>query len=131
MTFIDTYKTFSKIDVNEKKYIYFDLNKLANHFKFSLSLLPFSIKILLENLIRNEDGKLITADMINSLCSQITNKDKSFEIAFSPTRVLMQDFTGVPAVADLAAMRDALKTKILILIKLIPCRELISSLIIR
>ena len=111
MTFIDTYKTFSKIDVNEKKYIYFDLNKLANHFKFSLSLLPFSIKILLENLIRNEDGKLITADMINSLCSQLTNKDKSFEIAFSPTRVLMQDFTGVPAVADLAAMRDALKTK--------------------
>ncbi|MBO6479201.1 MAG: aconitate hydratase AcnA [Pelagibacteraceae bacterium] len=111
MTFIDTYKTFSKIDVNEKKYIYFDLNKLANHFKFSLSLLPFSIKILLENLIRNEDGKLITADMINSLCSQLSNKDKSFEIAFSPTRVLMQDFTGVPAVADLAAMRDALKAK--------------------
>ena len=111
MIFIDTYKTFSKIDVNEKKYIYFDLNKLANHFKFSLSLLPFSIKILLENLIRNEDGKLITADMINSLCSQLSNKDKSFEIAFSPTRVLMQDFTGVPAVADLAAMRDALKAK--------------------
>ena len=111
MTFIDTYKTFSKIDINGKKYIYFDLNKLANHFKFNLSLLPFSIKILLENLIRNEDGKLITADMINSLCSQLTNKDKSFEIAFSPTRVLMQDFTGVPAVADLAAMRDALKTK--------------------
>jgi len=54
---------------------------------------------------------LITADMINSLCSQLSNKDKSFEIAFSPTRVLMQDFTGVPAVADLAAMRDALKAK--------------------
>ena len=111
MTFIDTYKTFSKIDINGKKYVYFDLNKLANHFKFNLSLLPFSIKILLENLIRNEDGKLINADMINSLCSQLTNKDKSFEIAFSPTRVLMQDFTGVPAVADLAAMRDALKAK--------------------
>ena len=111
MTFIDTYKTFSKIDINGKKYIYFDLNKLANHFKLNLSLLPFSIKILLENLIRNEDGKLITADMINSLCSQLSNKDKSFEIAFSPTRVLMQDFTGVPAVADLAAMRDALKAK--------------------
>ena len=111
MTFIDTYKTFSKIDINGKKYIYFDLNKLANHFKLNLSLLPFSIKILLENIIRNEDGRLITADMINSLCSQLTNKDKSFEIAFSPTRVLMQDFTGVPAVADLAAMRDALKTK--------------------
>ena len=76
MTFIDTYKTFSKIDINGKKYIYFDLNKLANHFKFNLSLLPFSIKILLENLIRNEDGKLITADMISSLCAQLNNKDK-------------------------------------------------------
>ena len=111
MTFIDTYKTYSSIDINGKRYFYFDLNKLANHFKFNLSLLPFSIKILLENLIRNEDGELITADMINLFCSQLTNKDKSFEIAFFPTRVLMQDFTGVPAVADLAAMRDALKTK--------------------
>ncbi len=111
MTFIDTYKTFSKIDINGKKYVYFDLNKLSNHFKFNLSLLPFSIKILLENLIRNEDREFITADMINSVCSQPTNKDESSEIAFSPTRVLMQDFTGVPAVADLAAMRDALKAK--------------------
>ena len=111
MTSIDTYKTFSKIDINGKKYVYFDLNKLANHFKFNLSTLPISIKILLENLIRNEDGKSITEDMINSFCSQLINKDKSIEIAFFPTRVLMQDFTGVPAIADLAAMRDALKTK--------------------
>jgi len=111
MTFIDTYKTFSKIDIEDKKYLYFDLNKLASHFKFNLSTLPFSIKILLENLIRNEDGKLITADMISSFCSGLSNKNKSFEIVFFPTRVLMQDFTGVPAIADLAAMRDALKTK--------------------
>ena len=111
MTSIDTYKTFSKIDINGKKYVYFDLNKLANHFKFNLATLPTSIKILLENLIRNEDGKLITGNMITSICSQLNKKDKSFEIAFFPTRVLMQDFTGVPAVVDLAAMRDALKTK--------------------
>ena len=111
MTFIDTYKTFSKIDINGKRYVYFDLNKLASHFKFNLTTLPFTIKILLENLIRNEDGESITADMIFTFCSELTNKDKYFEIAFFPTRVLMQDFTGVPAVADLAAMRDALKAK--------------------
>ena len=111
MTSIDTYKTFSKIDINGKKFAYFDLNKLGNHFKLNFTALPFSKKILLENLIRNEDGKLVTADMISSFCSQLTNKDKSIEIAFFPTRVLMQDFTGVPAVADLAAMRDALKAK--------------------
>ena len=111
MTSVDTYKTFSKIDIEGKKYLFFDLNKLANYFEFNLTTLPFSIKILLENLIRNEDGELITADMISSLCSGLGNKNKPFEIVFFPTRVLMQDFTGVPAIADLAAMRDALKTK--------------------
>ena len=75
MPSIDTYKTFSKIDIEDKKYLYFDLNKLASHFKFNLSTLPFSIKILLENLIRNEDGKLITADMISSFCSGLSNKN--------------------------------------------------------
>ena len=111
MKSINTFKTRSEIDINGKKYIYFDLNILANYFNFDLSLIPNSIKVLLENLIRNEDGESITYQMINSLCSQIlTNKD-SFEIAFFPTRVLMQDFTGVPAVADLAAMREALKSK--------------------
>ena len=79
MTSIDTYKTFSKIDINGKKFVYFDLNKLANHFKLNFTDLPFSKKILLENLIRNEDGKLITADMISSFCSQLSNKNKSFE----------------------------------------------------
>ena len=111
MTFIDTYKTFSKIDINGKIYGYFDLNKLANHFRFNLATLPTSIKILLENLIRNEDGKLITDKMIASICSTLNKKDISCEIAFFPTRVLMQDFTGVPALVDLAAMRDALNKK--------------------
>ena len=111
MTSLDTFKTLTKIEINGKKYVYFDLNLLAKHFNFRLSSIPNSKKILLENLIRNEDGESITSEMIRSLCSQLSNKDQSFEIAFSPTRVLMQDFTGVPALVDLAAMRDALKTK--------------------
>ena len=111
MKSVNTFKTRSKIDINGKNYIYFDLNILAKHFNFNLSEIPNSIKILLENLIRNEDGESITNEMINSLCSNIGKNTKSHEIAFFPTRVLMQDFTGVPAVADLAAMRDALKLK--------------------
>ena len=63
---------------------------------------------ILENLIRNEDGESVTKDMISNLCKEINESNDNFEISFSPTRVLMQDFTGVPAVADLAAMRDAL-----------------------
>ena len=66
---------------------------------------------MLENLIRNEDGISITSEMIKNFCYQLDNKEKSLEISFFPARVLMQDFTGVPAVADLAAMRDALKSK--------------------
>ena len=111
MESINTFKTRSEIEIQGKKYVYFDLNLLAKHFNFKLSSIPNSKKILLENLIRNEDGESITSEMIRSLCSQLNNKDQSFEIAFSPTRVLMQDFTGVPAVADLAAMRDALQSK--------------------
>ncbi len=111
MKSINTFKTRLEIEIHRKKYVYFDLNLLAKHFNFKLSSIPNSKKILLENLIRNEDGESITSEMIRSLCSQLSNKDQSFEIAFSPTRVLMQDFTGVPAVADLAAMRDALQSK--------------------
>ena len=111
MNSINTFKTQMEIEISGKKYVYFDLNLLAKHFNFDLSSIPNSIKILLENLIRNENGDFITSQMIKSLCSQLGNQDQSFEIAFSPTRVLMQDFTGVPAVADLAAMRDALKSK--------------------
>ena len=111
MKSINTFKTRSEIEINGKKYVYFDLNVLAKHLNFNLSSIPNSIKILLENLIRNEDGKSITFKMIKSLCSQLSNRDQSFEISFFPTRVLMQDFTGVPAIADLAAMRDALKSK--------------------
>jgi len=111
MKCINTFNTRSEIVINGTKYIYFDLNILAKYFNFNLQKIPNSIKILLENLIRNEDGLSVDNKMISSLCLNLEKKNQSFEIVFSPTRVLMQDFTGVPAVADLAAMRDALKSK--------------------
>ena len=87
----------------------------VNYFKLSalegvdLARLPYSLRILLENLLRCEDGKTVTADDIRFLASWDAKAEPSREIAYMPARVLMQDFTGVPAVVDLAAMRDAMK----------------------
>jgi len=87
----------------------------VNYFKLSalegvnLARLPYSLRILLENLLRCEDGKTVTADDIRFLAKWDPKAEPSREIAYMPARVLMQDFTGVPAVVDLAAMRDAMK----------------------
>jgi aconitate hydratase len=77
--------------------------------KYDVARLPFSLKILLENLLRNEDGEAISAADIEALASWNAKAEPSEEIAFTPARVVMQDFTGVPAIVDLAAMRDAMK----------------------
>ena len=111
MNSLNSLKTCSNLTIDKVNYKYFDLNILAESHNFQLSMVPNSIKILLENLIRNEDGESVTKEMISNLCNKIAEPNKNYEISFSPTRVLMQDFTGVPAVADLAAMRDALKNK--------------------
>ena len=71
--------------------------------------LPFSLKVLLENLLRNENGRDITADHISALAEWDPGKVPDIEIQFRPTRVILQDLTGVPAIADLAAMRDAIQ----------------------
>jgi len=92
MKSINTFNTRAEIDINGKKYIYFDLNILAEFFNFNLTSIPNSIKILLENLIRSEDGESVTHEMISSMCENIGSNQATFEIAFSPTRVLMQDF---------------------------------------
>ena len=76
----------------------------------NLARLPFSLRILLENLLRHEDGRTVTADDINFLANWDPQVEPSREIAYMPARVLMQDFTGVPAIVDLAAMRNAIKT---------------------
>ena len=111
MNSLNSLKTCNNITIDKVNYKYFDLNILAENYNFQLSQIPNSIKILLENLIRNEDGESVKQEMISDLCNKIAEPNDNYEISFSPTRVLMQDFTGVPAVADLAAMRDALKNK--------------------
>jgi aconitate hydratase len=89
---------------------YFRLKALAESgAKVNLSRLPYSLRILLENLLRCEDGRTVTADDIKFLASWDAKAEPSREIAFMPARVLMQDFTGVPAIVDLAAMRDAMR----------------------
>ena len=111
---INSFNSEEIIEINNQKFKYFDLNKAARSFDINLSKIPISIKIIIENLLRNEDGENVTKDMISktfSSLNEINPKNEKIEIAFFPTRVLMQDFTGVPAVADLAAMRNALKAK--------------------
>ena len=111
MRSLNSFNTRKQITIDDKNYNYYDLNVLSSSFGFDLSKIPNSIKIIIENLIRNEDGESVNKDMISNLCKKINENKDNYEISFSPTRVLMQDFTGVPAVADLAAMRDALKNK--------------------
>ncbi len=103
----DTLKTAMQLACNNKKYKYYSLPKIAE--KYDISKLPFSLKILLENLLRNEDGVDVTVSDIEALCNWDPQAKPSTEIAFTPSRVVLQDFTGVPAVVDLAAMRDAMK----------------------
>jgi aconitate hydratase len=97
----------SSLKVGAKEYKFFSLPHAAQKANRDISKLPFSLKVLLENLIRNFDGDIINLDHITSLIDSVKNPHKRIEIAFLPARVLMQDFTGVPAVVDLAAMRDA------------------------
>jgi aconitate hydratase A / 2-methylisocitrate dehydratase len=95
------------LTVGERSYEIFRLDALQA--KYDIARLPFSLKVLLENLLRNEDGEAIRAKDIEALAEWDAKAQPSSEIAFTPARVLMQDFTGVPAVVDLAAMRDAMR----------------------
>ncbi len=103
----DTLKTKQQLSVDGKTYEYYSLKEAEHkHFK-DLAHLPYSLKILFENLLRFEDGTTVTTADITALANWVKSKKSTHEIAFRPARVLMQDFTGVPAVVDLAAMRDA------------------------
>ena len=95
------------LTVGDASYEIFRLDALQS--KFDIARLPFSLKILLENLLRNEDGESIRAQDVEALATWNAKDEPSKEIAFTPARVVMQDFTGVPAIVDLAAMRDAMK----------------------
>ena len=104
----DSFSARSTLEVDGAEYEIFGLDCLAQ--RFDLTRLPWSLKILLENLLRHEDGVGVTAGDIEALAGWDAAAEPSTEIAFTPSRVLLQDFTGVPAVVDLAAMRDAMRT---------------------
>lgn len=108
MPSLDSFKARKTLSVNGKDYTYYSLNAAAENGLGDVSKLPASLKVLLENMLRNEDGTSVTKDDIMAFKTWLDNGGKvTHEIAYRPARVLMQDFTGVPAVVDLAAMRDA------------------------
>jgi aconitate hydratase len=108
-TSLDSFKARKKLKVGAKTYTYFSLKAAEKNGLSGVSKLPFSLRVLLENLLRFEDGRTVTKEDITAVVDWLSTKGKSErEIAFRPARVLMQDFTGVPAVVDLAAMRDAM-----------------------
>ncbi len=109
MTSLDSFRCCKILQAGGKSYAYFSLPIAERNGLKGISRLPFSMKVLLENLLRNEDGRTVTKDDIKAVAEWIKTKTSEREIAFRPARVLMQDFTGVPAVVDLAAMRDAMK----------------------
>jgi len=109
MTSLDSFRCCRSLKVGSKTYAYYSLPIAEKNGLKSISRLPFSMKVLVENLLRNEDGRSVTKDDILAVGQWLKTKTSEREIAFRPARVLMQDFTGVPAVVDLAAMRDAMK----------------------
>jgi aconitate hydratase len=103
----NSFDTHTSLNVGDKNYEIFNVQRLAD--QYPIERLPYAQKILLENLLRHEDGINVTRDDIEALANWDPVAEPSQEIAFTPARVLMQDFTGVPAVVDLAAMRDAMR----------------------
>ena len=109
MTSLDSFRCARTLKVGSKSYVYYSLPAAEKNGVKGISRLPFSLKVLLENLLRSEDGRSVTKEDIQACAQWLKTKTSEREIAFRPARVLMQDFTGVPAVVDLAAMRDAMK----------------------
>ena len=109
MASLDSFKCRKKLTVDDKTYHYFSLEEAEKNGLTGISKLPFSMKVLLENLLRYEDGRTVKKEDIEACAAWVENRGTvEQEVAFRPARVLMQDFTGVPAVVDLAAMRDAM-----------------------
>src|SRR5436305_7009429 len=103
----NSFDATAALEVGDHSYEIFRLDALQS--KYDVARLPFSLKVLLENLLRNEDGDAVRAEDVEALAKWDATAEPSQEIAFTPARVVMQDFTGVPAVVDLAAMRDAMR----------------------
>src|SRR5688572_26122555 len=112
----NSFGTQSTFTVDNRSCEFFSLPAFAKKTGVNLDRLPFSLRVMLENLLRNEDGRFVKAEQILALAGPSSralspgrgNQGEGVEISFAPARVLMQDFTGVPAIVDLAAMRDAM-----------------------
>ena len=102
----DSFSAKATLEVSGREFEIHRLDALQE--RFDVARLPYSLKVLLENALRLEDGDSVTADDAEALASWDAKAEPSVEIPFQPARVLMQDFTGVPAIVDLAAMRDAM-----------------------
>jgi aconitate hydratase len=110
MPSLDSFKCQKTLKVGAKTYVYYSLPAAEKNGLKGISKLPYSMKVLLENMLRNEDDRTVTKADIVAFSKWASKKTLEHEIAFRPARVLMQDFTGVPAVVDLAAMRNAMKS---------------------
>jgi len=109
MTSLDSFKCQKTLKVGGKTYVYYSLPAAEKNGLKGISRLPFSMKVLLENLLRHEDGRSVKKEDILAVSKWLKKRKLDQEVAFRPARVLMQDFTGVPAVVDLAAMRNAMQ----------------------
>jgi len=107
----NSYKSLKTININNNEYKYYSLAEAEKNGLEGISKLPKSLKVLLENLLRYEDDLSVTKSQIEAIKEWLKTKKSSTEIAYRPARVLLQDYTGIPAVADLAAMREAVKEK--------------------
>src|SRR5271169_3879547 len=110
MADLDSFRSRATLDVSGESYVVYRLDALRSVRGSTVERLPFSLKILLENLLRNEDDAFVKRADIEALARWDVTHPADREIAFRTSRVLLQDFTGVPAVVDLAAMRDAIAT---------------------
>ncbi len=107
----NSYQSLSDLEINGKNYKYYSLKKAELNGLQGISKLPKSLKVLLENLLRYEDDVSVNKNQIEAVKNWLATKKSKTEIAYRPARVLLQDYTGIPAVADLAAMREAVKEK--------------------
>src|SRR3954471_8334206 len=104
---MDTFKSRASLRIGSRSIDLFRLDALSRAGIGDIATLPFSIRVLLENLLRSEDGKTVTKDDIAAVAKWDAAAKPSLEVAFRPARVLLQDFTGVPAIVDMASMREA------------------------
>ena len=107
----NSYNSLKEIKINNQKFKIYSLSEAEKNGLVGISRLPKSLKVLLENLLRYEDDLSVNKKQIESIRDWLKDKKSKIEIAYRPARVLLQDYTGIPAVADLAAMREAVKEK--------------------